>query len=184
MKYRQQIILKNGKVAVLRNGVESDGSAVLENFNLTHEETDYLLSYPDENSFDPEQEGQFLKQKTESVNEIEIIAFVDGRVAGTAGIEAVGTKYKVRHRAEFGISVLKEYWGLGIGKALTEACIKCAEEAGYAQLELNVVAENKRAIALYQKAGFVEYGRNPRGFNSRFNGFQEAIYMLLEVNHQ
>ena len=181
MKYSQQITLKNGSVAVLRNGVESDGSAVFENFNLTHEETDYLLSYPDENTFDAEEEGQFLEQKTESANEIEIIAFVDGKVVGTAGIEAVGTKYKVRHRAEFGISVLKEYWGLGIGRALTEACIKCAKEAGYAQLELSVVAENESAIALYQKEGFVEYGRNPRGFNSRISGFQEVVYMLLEL---
>lgn len=181
MKYSQQITLKNGSVAVLRNGVESDGSAVFENFNLTHEETDYLLSYPDENTFDAEEEGQFLEQKTESANEIEIIAFVDGKVVGTAGIEAVGTKYKVRHRAEFGISVLKEYWGLGIGRALTEACIKCAKEAGYAQLELSVVAENESAIALYQKEGFVEYGRNPRGFNSRISGYQEVVYMLLEL---
>lgn len=181
MKYSQQITLKNGSVAVLRNGVESDGSAVFENFNLTHEETDYLLSYPDENTFDAEEEGQFLEQKTESANEIEIIAFVDGKVVGTAGIEAVGTKYKVRHRAEFGISVLKEYWGLGIGRALTEACIKCAKEAGYAQLELSVVAENESAIELYQKEGFVEYGRNPRGFNSRISGYQEVVYMLLEL---
>lgn len=181
MKYSQQITLKNGSVAVLRNGVESDGSAVFENFNLTHEETDYLLSYPDENTFDAEEEGQFLVQKTASANEIEIIAFVDGKVVGTAGIEAVGTKYKVRHRAEFGISVLKEYWGLGIGRALTEACIKCAKEAGYAQLELSVVAENESAIALYQKEGFVEYGRNPRGFNSRISGYQEVVYMLLEL---
>ncbi len=45
-------------------------------------------------------------------------------IAGTAGIEAVGAKYKVRHRAEFGISVAKEYWGLGIGRALLNACIK------------------------------------------------------------
>ncbi len=30
------------------------------------------------------------------------------RRLGTAGIEAVGRKYKVRHRAEFGISVLKK----------------------------------------------------------------------------
>ena len=181
MKYSQQITLKNGSVAVLRNGVESDGSAVLENFNLMHEETDYLLSYPDENNFDSEKEGWFLEQKTASANEIEIIAFVDGKVVGTAGIEAVGTKYKVRHRAEFGISVLKEYWGLGIGRALTEACIKCAKEAGYAQLELSVVAENESAIALYQKEGFVEYGRNPRGFNSRISGYQEVVYMLLEL---
>ena len=172
---------QNGKTAVLRNGVASDGSAVFENFNRTHAETDYLLSYPDENSFDSEKEGQFLEQKTASAHEIELIAFVDGKVAGTAGIEAVGAKDKVRHRAEFGISVLKEYWGLGIGRALLEACIKCAKEAGYAQLELTVVAENARAIALYQKAGFVEYGRNPRGFHSRINGYQEVVYMLLKL---
>ena len=181
MKYSEQIVLKNGKTAILRNGVETDGSAVFENFNLTHAETDYLLSYPDENSFDSEKEGQFLKQKAESANEIEIIAVVDGKVAGSAGIEAVGPKYKVRHRAEFGISVRKEYWGLGIGRALLEACIKCAKEAGYAQLDLTVVAENVRAIALYKKAGFAEYGRNPRGFNSRISGFQEVVYMLLKM---
>ena len=106
---------------------------------------------------------------------------MDGKVAGTAGIDAVGTKYKVRHRAEFGISLLKEYWGLGIGRALTEACIQCAKEAGYAQLELTVVAENERAIALYESVGFLEYGRNPRGFLSRTSGFQELVYMLLEL---
>ena len=77
--------------------------------------------------------------------------------------------------------MLKEYWGVGIGRALLEACIKCAKEAGYAQLELTVVAENARAIALYQKAGFVEYGRNPRGFHSRINGYQEVVYMLLKL---
>lgn len=40
------------------------------------------------------------------------------------------------HRAEFGISIAKEFWGLGIGQALTAACIDCARKAGYAQLEL------------------------------------------------
>jgi len=181
MKYSQKVILKNGKEALLQNGDFSDGSAVFENFNLTHAETDYLLSYPDENSFDAEQEADFLKMKTESRNEIEIVAFVDGKVAGTAGIEAVGTKYKVRHRAEFGISILKEYWGLGLGKALTAACIQCARDAGYVQLELNVVAENSRAVSMYRNLGFEEFGRNPRGFNSRESGFQELIYMLLKL---
>ena len=91
---------------------ESDGPAVLDNFNLTHSQTDYLLSYPDENTFDSKQESKFLKEKSESENEIEIIAVVDNIVAGTAGLEAIGTKYKVRHRAEFGISIAKEFWGL------------------------------------------------------------------------
>ena len=181
MKYEQTILLKNGKEAVIRNGDEPDGAAVFDVFNRTHGETDYLLTYPNENSFDSEQEAQFLKEKAISPNEIELVAIVDGKIAGTAGIESVGEKYKVKHRAEFGIGILKEYWGLGLGKALTKACIQCAIDAGYEQLELNVVAENERALSLYRSLGFIEYGRNPRGFNSKISGYQELVYMLLEL---
>lgn len=181
MKYDQRIFLKNGKEAWLRNGGAPDGEAVYELFNRTHAETDYLLSYPDENSFDPEQEARFLKEKTESPNEIEILALVDEMIVGSAGIEAVGSKDKVRHRASFGISVRKDHWGLGLGKALTLACIECAEAAGYAQLELEAVAENRAALALYESVGFAEYGRNPRGFRSRLSGWQEIVLMRLEL---
>lgn len=181
MKYHKIITLKNGKVCCLRNGSESDGQAVLDNFNLTHGETDYLLSYPNENSFDAAQEGRFLKEKAESENEIEILAVVDDAVVGTAGISVVGRKYKVQHRAEFGVSVAKEYWGLGIGQALLEACIDCAKAAGFQQLELDVVTENTRAVSMYKNAGFVEYGRNPKGFYSRLTGYQELISMRLEL---
>lgn len=181
MKYEQKIVLKNGKEALIRNGNASDGLAVYEVFNLTHAETDYLLSYPNENSFVPEQEARFLEEKAESPNETELIAIIDEKVAGTAGIEAVGKKYKVKHRAEFGISVLKEYWGLGLGKALTKACIQCAKKAGYDQLELNVVADNDRALSLYRSLGFEEFGRNPRGFNSQTSGYQELVYMMLKL---
>ena len=99
MRYNKTIMLSNGVECCLRNGTESDGQLVLDNFNLTHSETDYLLTYPDENSFNAEQESQFLKEKAESEREIELIAIVDGVITGTAGIEAIGTKYKVRHRA-------------------------------------------------------------------------------------
>ncbi len=181
MKYRQTVLLNNGKEALIRNGDAADGIAVLEVFNRTHEETDYLLSYPDENSSEPEQEAQFLREKALSPNETELVAIVDGKIVGSAGIEPVGKHHKVRHRAEFGIGVLQAYWGLGLGKALTKACIKCAKDAGYDQLELNVVVQNERALSLYHSLGFVEYGRNPRGFNSRNSGYQEVVYMLLEL---
>lgn len=181
MKYNKIISLKDGRECCLRNGTENDAQEVLDVFNLTHAETDYLLTYPDENSFTVEQEGAFLKAKTESSNEIEIIAVVDGKIAGTAGIDAVGNKYKIKHRAEFGIGIAKEFWGLGIGRALTEACIECAKEAGYTQLELDVVSDNASAISLYKKVGFVEYGRNPKGFNSRISGYQELIHMKLDL---
>ena len=36
------------------------------------------------------------------------------------------TLTKIRHRADFGISVDRQYWNLGIGTALMNACIECA----------------------------------------------------------
>jgi len=181
MQYHRVVTLKNGKECCLRSATARDGAAVLDVFVLTHTETDYLLTYPDENTFDAAQESRFLQERADSENAIEIVAEVDGAVAGTAGIGAVGTQYKVRHRAEFGIGIAKEFWGLGIGQALLAACIDCARAAGYRQLELEVVAENTRAIAMYKKAGFVECGRNPRGFCSRITGYQELVSMILAL---
>ena len=182
MEYNKKIVLKDNGECTLRNGVYSDGQGVLDVFLKTHSETDYLLTYPEESTFTAEEEGEFLQKKTESDNEIEIIAEVDGKIVGSAGIERVGIHKKLSHRCDFGISILMEYWNLGIGKALTEACIECAKKAGYEQMELEVVAENTSAVQLYKKVGFVEYGRNPRDFKSRISGYQEVIYMRLELD--
>ncbi len=181
MKYQKTILLKDGRTCILRNGTAADGKAVLDIFNLTHEQTDWLLTYSDENSFDAQQEADYLQAKTDSPDEIEILAEIDGKVIGTAGIGRIGTKDKVKHRAEMGISVDKDYWGLGIGRALTKACIECAKIAGYSQLELDVVAQNERAIALYESEGFAQYGRNPKGFRSRYSGWQELVLMCMEL---
>ena len=180
MEYHKIITLKDGRACTLRNGTAEDGQALLDIFNLTHTQTDYLLSYPEESTQTVQQEADFLKQKTESADEIELLAFVDGAIVGSAGVTCVARKKKTRHRAEFGISVDKAYWGLGIGRALTEACIECARTAGYVQLELEAVAENKNALALYRSAGFEEYGRNPKGFRSRMTGWQ-VVLMRLEL---
>ena len=181
MKYEKEIRLKDGRTCHLRSGTAADGQAVLENFNQAHGETDFLLSYPDENSFNARQESEFLEKMLCSETGAEILAIVEGQVAGTAGIEAVGSKYKVRHRAEFGISILEEFWHLGIGRALAESCIELARQAGYRQLELEVVADNHRAVSLYESLGFREYGRNPKGFLSRTAGYQTLVYMRLEL---
>ena len=181
MKYHKIIRLKDGRECILRNGEERDGQASLANFILVHEQTDYLLTYPDENTMTAEQEARFLQKKTDSETEVEILAEVDGIVAGLAGIETIGGKDKIRHRAEFGISIDRQFWNLGIGTALMNACIECAKAAGYEQIELTVVAENENAIKMYRKAGFEEFGRNPRGFKSRLTGYQELVYMRMEL---
>ncbi|MCM3899231.1 GNAT family N-acetyltransferase [Schaalia meyeri] len=181
MRYAAMVALTGGVELLVRNAVASDARALRETMRRTHSETDYLLSYPDEQGTDEEREVRLLEETERCGNQVELVAIVDGRIVGSAGVEAVGSRRKVVHRARFGISVLQEYWGMGIGRVLTEACVDCARRAGYAQLELDVVVDNERAMSLYRRAGFEEYGRNPRGYWSSSAGFQELVHMRLEL---
>ena len=182
MQYEKTITLKDGRPCVLRSGTEQDGQALLELFVLTHTQTDYLVDYPDEITMTAEQETQFLKAKAESDNEVEILAVVDGRVVGSSGIWCVRDRVKLRHRAWFGVSVEKAFWGLGIGRELTQAAIDCAKAAGYRQLELEVLADNEKALSLYKNAGFTEYGRNPLGIRLRGSGYHALVLMRLDLD--
>ena len=182
LQFYKEITLKDGRKCILRNGTEKDGQEALDNFILTHEQTDFLMTYPDEITFTAEEESNYLKKLSESENEAEILALVDGKVVGTAGISCAGAHWKTRHRAEFGVSIDRAYWNLGIGRALTKACIECAAKAGYRQIELEVVTENTNAYELYKSEGFVEYGRKPRAFRSRISGWQELILMRMELD--
>ena len=181
MRHAETVLLTGGVELLVRNAVASDARALRDIMQRTHAEIDYLRSYPDEQSADDEQEARSLAETERSDDEVELVAVVDGKIVGSAGVTAVGSRRKVAHRACFGISVLKEQWGMGIGRALMEACIDCARRAGYAQLELDVVADNERAMSLYRRAGFEEYGRNPRGYWCSSTGFQELVHMRLEL---
>ena len=178
MEYIRNIILKNGKKCLIRNAVGDDAQEVLNIFLLTHEQTDFLSSYQDETTFD---EKQCQTEKVNSDKEVYLCAIVDERIVGTAGVNQKGQN-KIRHRADFGIAIEKDFWGLGIGRELAMSCIACAKNAGFSQLELEVVSDNNNAIALYKSIGFIEFGRNPRGFISRCKGWQELVSMRLELN--
>ena len=182
MKYYQEILLKNNIPCVIRNAQSEDAQAVIDNFFVTHKETDYLLSYENEITFTADGERVYLQKKEESEREVQLLAVINGKVVGMAGLDLLGNKQKIKHRAVFGVSVEKAYWGLGIGGALTKACIACAKKGNIKQVELEVVAENAAALSLYKKLGFVEYGRNPKGFLSRTSGWQELVLMRLELD--
>lgn len=182
MKYSKTVTLKNGKTCIVRNGTGQDAEGVLANFMATHGQTEFLTTYPDETPITLEQEKEYLNHKAESERDAALVAEVDGIIAGTAGVDSFRAADKTKHRAHFGISIDQAWWGIGIGRALTEGCIECAGKMGYLQLELEVVADNARAVSLYKSAGFTEYGRNPKGFRTRDGRWQENILMRLELD--
>ena len=100
MKYSKVISLKDGRKCVIRNGIKEDAEGALNNYILTHGETDWLFSYPDEINLTSEKEALYLEGKTNSSDEIELIAEVGGKIVGLAGIDRIGEQDKVRHRCE------------------------------------------------------------------------------------
>lgn len=75
-------------------------------------------------------------------------------VLSIAGIDREAKK------AEFGIFIGEEEWlGRGIGEEAAKLILDYGfEELGLHKIKLRVLADNKRAIASYRKAGFVEEG--------------------------
>ncbi len=176
------IKLKDGRECVLRNAEPEDAEDFLTYFDISHGETEFLTTYPDETEHNESIVSVRLKSQKESEHNIEIVAIVEGKLIGSAGIHMIQDRDKTRHRAEFGITVMKDYWGLGIGNELMSMCVEAAKEAGYLQLELDVVADNEAAQNLYKKHGFTEFGRNPRGFKTREGKWQELVLMRLELD--
>ena len=111
-------------------------------------------------------------------------AFVDGQLVGNVHIGAVGVTRRVRHRARLGICVRKAYWGRGVGGILMEAAIQTAMSAGYKQIELEVAADNARAIRLYERFGFEICGRLPGALKRSDGTYADDLTMCRRLDQE
>ncbi|MEO0388965.1 MAG: N-acetyltransferase [Pseudomonadota bacterium] len=107
-------------------------------------------------------------------------AFAKGRALGIIAWSQIAYPAG-RHRAQvLNVYVRPEARGQGIGDALIEAVVRHAEKH-VLQLELGVTADNPAALALYQRHGFREIGRLPRGYHHA-DGFRDEILMLRPLD--
>lgn len=181
MQYHKVYILKDGQECLVRNPGSDDAEAVLEHLVQTSGETDYLSRYADEIQITAEQERQFLSKMEYDSRSVMLSAFIGDRLVGNAGVTPLNAMERYRHRAEVGISVKKDWWGKGVGSVLLEAAIASARNAGYAQLELEVVEDNKPALELYRKYGFEEYGRRERSMRLRDGSYKTFCLFALRL---
>ena len=93
-----------------------------------------------------------------------VAAIVDGRMVGSASMYVddlphQGSMAAQRRVAEFGVSVLADWRGRGIGRALIEHLERWAADHGADEVMLDVSIANPDAIRLYQAMGYVDTGR-------------------------
>ena len=89
MRYAKTVLLTGGVELLVRNAVASDARALRETTQRTHAETDYLLSYPDEQNIDDEQEARSLEETERSGNEVELVAVIDGQMSEDEAVESI-----------------------------------------------------------------------------------------------
>ena len=88
----------------------------------------------------------------------ELVAEIDGRVVGTAGL--IAFQGRMNHAGEIAhIMVHDEFQGRGIGRQLLEALLDIADNyLGLVRVELGVYIDNESAIRLYESLGFAREG--------------------------
>lgn len=176
----KELILKDGRTALLRSPRVEDAAGLVEYLRITAEETPFLLRCPEECTMTVEQEEAYLRRSLEVADQVMILCEVEGKIAGNCNL-ARKNKLKTRHRGEIGIALVREFWNLGIGTAMFEEMIRLASAWGITQLELEVIEGNDRAIALYEKMGFAIVAAKPNAIRLRDGTLLKEYLMIRQL---
>lgn len=104
-----------------------------------------------------------------------LVALADGVVVGDLGIKREEHAV-LRHVAELGMAVSREWRGRGVGSALLAEAFRWARWAGVEKVSLTVYPHNEAARGLYRKFGFEEEGRLV-GQSKKSYGYDDEIVM-------
>jgi len=117
----------------------------------------------------------FVRESVAS-NAAQFVALEADRVVGWADVFPAWAD-AISHCGQLGMGVLAEHRGQGIGRLLIEACMAQAWLNGMTRIELEVRADNERAIGLYERVGFSRESVKKRAM--RFDGeYFDAFVMV------
>ncbi|WHY17350.1 GNAT family N-acetyltransferase [Paenibacillus sp. G2S3] len=116
-------------------------------------ETENLDREPGEAFIDEIGFQQLIQSDSEEPRNLFLVAVVEDRIVGFSRCEGNHLK-RFSHKVEFGVCVLQDYWGYGIGNNFLTESITWADANGIQKITLNVLETNDKAITLYQKLGF------------------------------
>ncbi|MBL4750210.1 MAG: GNAT family N-acetyltransferase [Amylibacter sp.] len=105
------------------------------------------------------------------------VAEIDGCVLGTYYI-CPNQGGNGGHICNCGFATHADARGKGVARAMLEHSLKTAPEMGFQAMQFNfVLANNTRAVAIWQRYGFDIIGRIPKAFNHPEDGLVDALVM-------
>jgi len=163
---------------IIKRATSADAKALIEYLKQVGGETNNLTFGAEGVPFTAEAEAEYLARMHDSKDGILLLAKEDGKIIGNATLNRLPRRMK--HRGDFSVTVLRECWNRGIGGQLTDKIIEYALENAFEIIDLQVRSDNRSAIHLYKKKGFVKTGTHPAFF--KINGEDVSVdYMYLKL---
>ena len=163
---------KSGKIISFRSYQSSDETELRNYIALVTSETQHTLKY-DGMPIDP-----IIKNLL--TPDASFGAFHEGRLVGNLRFFQKGAHHPwIKHIGSFGMSVVNEYSGDGIGNAMLIHMCERAKALGVTRIEAEVRCSNTSAIALYLKQGFKIEGMREKA--AIINGTAENEYFIAKI---
>lgn len=142
-----------GTIYTIRSAISSDAQALSALRLKIDGETENLDRVKGEAFIDTLGFEQLIQADTENSKNLFLVAETNGKLVGFSRCEENPLK-RSAHKVEFGVGVLKDYWGVGIGKNFLKESINWADANEIHKISLAVLETNEKAIGLYKKLGF------------------------------
>ncbi len=144
-------------------------------------ETDFLSFGPGDSGKTVSDLEKGIDDMAKAPNEIALMAGIGGEIAGYLTFKS-DKKPRLRHQGEFGVTVARDFWGLGIGKKLIQCLIQWARAcASIRKINLIARSDNVRAIEMYKKRGFALEGTITRDLRVA-DTYHDSVLMGLKIN--
>ena len=153
MKTSQKEYNVDGVCYTIRSAIQKDAKKLSEVRLQIDGETENLDREKGEAYIETTDLEEIIKIDTAKMNNLFLVAVINDRIVGFSRCEGNHLR-RYAHKVEFGVCVLKDYWGLGIGTNLLKQSIAWADSNGFTKITLNVLESNKKAVNLYKKFGF------------------------------
>lgn len=151
--------LKNGMQVEIRNLDSSDAGSFNQFRKLISTETTHTLMYPGMSLPSTEETGKRLQAQADDAKCLSLGVFVEDKMIGYLSFRPINPSHQmVSHIGEFGMMILKEFWGQGLAQKLLKLQDEHAKKCGISKIEANVRVANDRGVNLYQRHGFVIEG--------------------------
>ena len=164
----------DGRRWTLRPARPTDARGLAGLFDAVRQEGRWLLTPP--SAVSQPSEAFFIGEMLRTGDGLALVAEADGDPIGTVQISLERSAVS-SHIGTLSIVVAEGWREVGIGSALIEAAQRWARDHGLLKVALAVFPDNARAIAVYERAGFVREGLRRKQYRADGGTLRDELLM-------